>query len=278
VDVRWVELERDGARLWAADHGGEGPPVLLLHGLLGHAREWDSTAAWLTRTHRVVALEQRGHGRSERTPADVSPAAFTADAARWIEQLGIAPAVVVGQSLGGLTALRLAAERPDLVCALVVCEATPAADAGSGGAVRSWLADWPVPFATEAAARTFFGGDTLVARAWTAGLERRDDGLHPAFDAGVVLAALAGANDRDWWGEWQRVTCPTLIVRAIDGAPEAEVERMRALRPEAQLAEIEDSGHDVHLDQPGRWQAALEPFLAGVEPGRARTNRFRPDS
>jgi pimeloyl-ACP methyl ester carboxylesterase len=268
VEVRWHHAERDGARLWAADYGGSGPPVLLLHGLLGHAREWDSTAAWLAGTHRVVALEHRGHGRSERVPRDVSPQAFTADAAFWVERLGLAPVIVAGQSLGGLTALRLAVSRPDLVGALIVCEATPAQDAGAGEAVRGWLAEWPEPFPDEAAARAFFGGDTLFARTWAAGLEQREDGLRRAFDADVLLAALAEANAGSWWAEWQSITCPTLIVRARDGVPEDEVARMRALLPAAHLAEIEDAGHDVHLDQPARWRAVVEAFLASVERDR----------
>jgi pimeloyl-ACP methyl ester carboxylesterase len=264
VDVRWHVVERDATRLWAADYGGAGPSALLLHGLLGHAREWDSTAEWLSRTHRVVALDQRGHGRSERAPADRSPEAFVTDAELWIDRLALAPVVVVGQSLGGVTALRLAAHRPGLVSALVVCEATPAASTDSDEPVRTWLASWPVPFPADAHALAFFGGDTLFARAWTAGLERRDDGLHPAFDADVLLDALAQATARDWWAEWSTIRCPTLIVRALDGAPRDEVEKMLALQPEATLAEIADAGHDVHLDQPERWQAALEPFLAGL--------------
>jgi pimeloyl-ACP methyl ester carboxylesterase len=262
VDVRWHGVEREGTRLCAADYGRTGPAALLLHGLLGHAREWDSTAEWLSRTHRVVALDQRGHGRSERALADVSPEAYVADAELWIDRLALGPAVVIGQSLGGLTALRLAAHRPDLVSALVVCEATPAAGRDSGEPVRSWLASWPVPFPSDADANAFFGGDTLFARAWTAGLERRDDGLHPAFDAAVLLAALAQASARDWWAEWSSIRCPTLIVRAIDGAPEDEVEKMLLLQPRATLVEIPDAGHDVHLDQPGRWHRAVEAFLA----------------
>jgi pimeloyl-ACP methyl ester carboxylesterase len=269
VDVRWHEAERDGAQLRCADYGGAGPSVLLLHGLLGYAREWHSTATWLSRTHRVVAPEQRGHGRSEREPADVSPEAFVADAEFWIERLGLAPAVVVGQSLGGITALRLAARRSDLVRGLVVCEATPAQDPHGVARLREWLETWPVAFPSDAAALAFFGGDTLFARTWTAGLEHGDDGLRPAFDPAVLLAVLARANARDHWAEWSGIACPILIVRARDGVSRDEVQRMRDLRPAAQLAEIADARHDVHLEQARRWRAVLEPFLASLGPVHA---------
>jgi pimeloyl-ACP methyl ester carboxylesterase len=264
VDVRWQAVERAGAQLCAADYGGPGPPALLLHGLAGHAREWDSTAAWLARTHRVVAVEARGHGRSERAPEDVSPEAFVDDAARWIEHLALAPAVVIGQSLGGTTAFLLAARHPALVRGLVVAEATPARDPAGAGAVERWFATWPLPFASAEHALEFFGGDTLWARAWCAGLEERAGGLWPAFEPEVLLAALRQANARDHWDDWAALRCPALAVRAADGVPRDECERMAELLPGCRLAEIAGAGHDLHLDQPERWRQVVTDFLAGL--------------
>ena len=262
MDVRWHEAERAGTRLACADYGGEGPPALLLHGLAGHAREWDSTAAWLTRSHRVLAPDGRAHGRSARSPVDVSPEAFVLDAQHWLRLLARGPAVVVGQSLGGLTALVLAASSPDLVSGLVVAEATPEADPDAVGAVRRWLASWPLPFPSAGRAREFFGGDTLRARAWTSGLERRADGLWPAFEPGVLVRALADAEARSYWDEWASIRCPALIVRASTGARPDEARRMADLKPGTGLSEIEDAGHDVHLDQPERWRTVLLEFMA----------------
>ncbi len=90
----------------------DGTPVLFLHGLAGYAGEWRTTAEWLAGDHRVVALDGRGHGRSERRPDDVSIEAHAADAAYAVEQLELDRVIVVGQSLGGLTAIALAAARP----------------------------------------------------------------------------------------------------------------------------------------------------------------------
>jgi pimeloyl-ACP methyl ester carboxylesterase len=177
-----VLLERDGVRLAGLDFGGDGAPVVLLHGLAGHAGEWAGTAGWLRERARVVALDARGHGGSERFPPDVSRAAHVADAAFAVERLGLARAVVVGQSLGGLTALLLAASRPDLVRGLVVVEAGPGggADAGAREAdladLETSLRRWPVPFVSRAAAVAFFGGPSPAAEAWAGGLEPRDGG------------------------------------------------------------------------------------------------------
>ncbi len=258
---RWQTTSRAGVGLACVDHGGAGPPAVLVHGLAGQAGEWDGTAAWLGRTHRVVAPDARGHGRSERRPGDVSRAAFVDDLAHWIELLGLAPAVVIGQSLGGHTAFLLAARRPELVRALVVAEATPEADPDAPAIVEAWLRSWPVPFAGRDDALAFFG-DTTWGRAWAGGLEERDGGLWPAFDVDVMVAALAATAQRSYWDEWRQVSCPTLVVRAgDDGIPEAIVERMVAEAPRATSAVIRDAGHDLHLYQPRRWQEAVERFL-----------------
>jgi pimeloyl-ACP methyl ester carboxylesterase len=124
--IGWNLLHREGVQIACLDFGGRGPPVLLLHGLAGHAAEWTDTARWLTESHRVLALDLRGHGRSEHAPGDVSRGAHVADVAFATERLGSAPVVLVGQSLGGHLAMLVAARHPTLVRGLVVVEASPA--------------------------------------------------------------------------------------------------------------------------------------------------------
>lgn len=261
---RWHVEAREGTRLCCLDHAGRGQAVVLLHGIAGYAGEWHETASWLSETFRVVAVEQRGHGRSERAPASVSPDAFVADVELWIEQLDLAPAVVVGQSFGGLIALLLAARRPELVLALVVVEASPAADPRAPETVRRWLESWPMPFASRNDALTFFGDDTSWSRAWAGGLEERDDGLWPSFEQEVLLAALSEASERGWWDEWSRIRCPVLVVRGERGALRDETPRMVAALPAARVVEVEGAGHDLPLEQPIRWRETLEGFLGAV--------------
>lgn len=259
----WHFRLRDDARLACLDYGGSGPSVLLLHGLAGYAHEWDETASSLSARHRVVAPDQRGHGRSERSPVDVSPEAFVADVETWVEALGLTPTVLVGQSLGGQTAFLVAAKRPELVRGLVVVEATPEADPGAPAQARAWLESWPVPFASRREAAAFFGGQGARPDAWAAGLEQRPDGLWPSFDPKVLVAALAEGSGRDYWQEWAQITCPVLVVRGRRGwMPEDETRRMVESHPSARLAGIEDAGHDLHLEQSQRWHTVLSQFLA----------------
>jgi pimeloyl-ACP methyl ester carboxylesterase len=266
-------FDRGGVRLAYCDFGGDGPAVLLLHGLAGHAEEWAQTASWLTARCRVVAADARGHGRSERSPADVSRDAVVADAAFVVEQLGLGPAVVVGQSVGGLTALSLAARRPDLVRGLVLVDASPS-DGGEGvdaevSATAEALREWPTRFGSRAEAHAFFAerfGDGLPAEAWTSGLERVENGWQPRFDVDVMARTLRDALSVPSWGEWERISCPTLIVRAGNGMVEpATAGRMTDRLPSAQLVEIAGAAHDLHLDRPDAWRRALTGFLDSLD-------------
>lgn len=265
----WHTLNREGVRLACLDFGGDGPPALLLHGLAGHAGEWSETAGWLTHSHRVLALDQRGHGRSERRPDDLSTEARIADVAFAIEQLDLAPVVLVGQSLGGHLAMLVAAGHPELVRALIVLEASPAG-AGAAGATRlanevgESLARWPVPFVSSEAAVEFFGGPSVSADAWAAGLERRGDGFWPAFEIEVMKQTLRQAVEQDHWLDWRGLACPTLVVRGAAGTLALVDAEMMGQRSGVRVVEIADAGHDVHLERPEQWRQAVCAFLSSL--------------
>jgi pimeloyl-ACP methyl ester carboxylesterase len=256
-------LTRRGVRLAGLDFGGRGASILLLHGLAGYAGEWRDTAGWLCEQARVVALDGRGHGASDRRPADVSLSAHAADAAHAIERLNLGRSVVVGQSIGGQTAILLAATRPELVRGLVVVDADPeGADARTVEGVEAWLRAWPEPFASRRDAVEFFGGTPERAAAWAEGLEERDGGLRPRFEVDVVIRTLTDTVGRSLWGEWESISAPTLIVRAENGdvAPQTAAAMVERLS-QAGLVEVPAAGHDLHLDRPHEWRAILSAFL-----------------
>ncbi|MET8768080.1 alpha/beta hydrolase [Streptomyces sp. NPDC004658] len=262
--VVWSErtVTRDGVRLVCRDWGGPGTPLVLLHGLAGHSGEWEAVARGLSPRYRVVAVDQRGHGASERHPRDVSRAAYVADAVTVIDQLELRRPVMVGQSLGGHTALLTAAAHPDRVRALVLVEAGP----GSGDpnvpvAIGEWLDSWPVPFASREAAAQFLGGGP-AGDGWAAGLEERDGGWWPRFDRDVMVRSLAENAQRPFWAEWDQVTCPTLLVLAQSGfvSPQ-EVDGMLRRGPATVAVSIPKTGHDLHLEQPETLCGLLLDFL-----------------
>ncbi|MFG2714777.1 alpha/beta fold hydrolase [Streptomyces goshikiensis] len=254
----------------------ERPAVLLLHGLMGRAFHWAGTARWLAERHRVVALDQRGHGQSDRPgTGPYTREAFVADAEAVIDQLGLAPVTLIGHSMGALTAWQLAARHPDLVRALVICDMRASAlGEASQQEWEEWFHHWPLPFPTQDAARRWFGEDDPRVERPDPGrgaffaevMHQAPDGWRPLFSRRQMLTARETWVHDAHWEELAQVGCPTLVVRGLDGElGRAEAQEMVRVLPAGQYAEIPDAGHYLHYDQPAAWRAALEPFLDGVK-------------
>ncbi|MFJ2785185.1 alpha/beta fold hydrolase [Streptomyces sp. NPDC093249] len=281
----------DGVRLAAWDlTPGDGAPrtgpgVLLLHGLMGHAAHWAPAVARLAAGPgpgdgprpclRTVALDQRGHGHSDKpATAPFTREAYVADAAAAVEQLGLGPVTLIGHSMGALTAWQLAAERPDLVRALVICDMRASAlGAASQREWRDWFPRWPVPFASLDAARRWFGAeDPWVERPNPARgaffaevLVEHPDGWRPVFDPEQMLASRETWVHDAHWDSLAQVRCPTLVVRGLDGElGRAEAQEMVRVLPHGAYAEIPDAGHLLHYEHPGAWHEVVAPFLHGV--------------
>jgi esterase len=112
-------------QLFHTDLGGAGqPPLLVLHGMLGSSRNWQTAGRDLAVRRQVFALDARNHGRSPHDPV-MNYDVLARDVADWLEARGLPRAVIVGHSMGGKTAMRLACRRPELVERLVVVDIAP---------------------------------------------------------------------------------------------------------------------------------------------------------
>ena len=260
----WHDVSRPDATVHYLDSGGSGQPVVMLHGLAGHAGEWLTTMRHLFPRCRTVAVDQRGHGRSTRMPEDLSRDAFADDVAAVIDAAALErPVVLIGQSMGAHTAFLSAARHPHLVSHLVMIEG----DIGGGdreelAALRKALSSWPFPFPTYDSAVQFFGGDNDLGHAWAGGLEQREDGLWPRWDLEVMIQTMAPVFEREYWREWESLPHPTLLVLGQTGSIDPiRIDRMLAVRPVTRRIMIEHAGHDLHLEQPRAWFDALDEFL-----------------
>ncbi|MER7195839.1 alpha/beta fold hydrolase [Streptomyces flaveolus] len=268
-----------GAELAVVDFGGTGPGILLLHGMMGRATTWHTTARWLTRLGHVVGYDARGHGLSDAPQGPYDRAAHVADAVAVTEALGLAPAVVVGHSMGALTAWQLAGARPDLVRAVVIGDmAAVVPDVQDKWA--AWLYDWPVPFTSLAEIREYFASDHFGAyrigdhpeRAHPAEgdyfvevFREEADGYRPLARPGPVLACRQHWNGRDHTRELDAVRCPALVVAGEHSYFSAAGSRRMSERlPHGSFAQIPGAGHVLHFDDPQAWRSAVEPFVAEV--------------
>lgn len=203
-----------------------------------------------------------------RRPSDVSHRARVDDVGFVLDRLDLGPVALVGQSLGGLTALSVAARHPELVRGLALVEASPS-DGADAQAMAEDMAEalrrWPVPFQSRVAASAFFMdrfGNRFAAEAWADGLEETADGWRPRFDIDVMRETLIAVLSEPTWGDWAKIGVPTLVVRGENGTLSAETAAaMAARRAGVTEVEIAGAGHDVHLDQPPRWRTVLARFL-----------------
>lgn len=245
----------------AVEFGGTGPGILVLHGLMGRATTWWPVAQWLTRYGRVVGLDARGHGRSPHRGGQWRTEDFVADAAELLERRNMAPAVVVGHSMGGLHALVLAATRPDLVRAAVVEDMAPDQRGRTADGWRSHFESWPVPFQSLAHVRSFFGpvGDYFVEC-----FEERADGYHLIADLSDLYGIAAEWGERDYWPFVDKITCPLLVVEAEHTAMPAGQQAELARRAGGQHLVVPGAGHVVHRSAPEVYRGAVEAFLSSL--------------
>jgi pimeloyl-ACP methyl ester carboxylesterase len=253
------------------EFGGGGPPILLLHGLMGRASTWWPVARWLTRHGRVVGLDARGHGRNPHRRA-CDTATFVADLAAAVHELDLAPAVVIGHSMGGLHGLALAAEHPELVRGLVVEDMAVDQRGRSTDDWKPVFDAWPVPFHSLGHVREFFGDQ---ADYFAECVEERADGYHLIADLEQLYAIAAEWGRTSYWPLLPRVRCPLLVLEAERTLmPAEQLAAMAAATPHGRHAVVPDAGHLLHADAPDFYRGAVEAFLAGLP---AWTSRSRPD-
>jgi pimeloyl-ACP methyl ester carboxylesterase len=114
-----------GVKLAFEDRGAGKPAFVFVHGWACDRSFFAPQAEHFARRHRVVSVDLRGHGESDKPPGSYPIAAYADDIAYIIEQLGLGKTVAVGHSMGGVTVLQLAAAHPDCVAAIVMVDPAP---------------------------------------------------------------------------------------------------------------------------------------------------------
>ena len=257
---------------------GAGEPLVLLHALGESALDWRWVLPALARTRHVYAPDLPGFGGSAKPQADYSLAFFERFAAGLLDALGLERAAVVGNSLGGHIALRLALSEPGRVDALVLVDsaglgrsATYALRSltapGYGELAIAWAKTPPGAAARVwAKAHLLFAHPQLAPAPWTA--EQYRLAQLPGF-LEAALAALRAQLDLGGQREvlldrLPHLRMPTLVVwGARDRVfPPSQAQDAVSRLPKGSLALIPDCGHMPHVECPDRFVAALDEFFA----------------
>jgi pimeloyl-ACP methyl ester carboxylesterase len=247
-----------------AIEAGQGPPVVLLHGLFGAAANWGAIQKALAARHRVIALDLRNHGQSPHAAA-MDYASMARDVAETLATLGAAPAAVVGHSMGGKVAMALALAHPDAVSRLVVADIAPVA---YPPALRGYVAAMQglalAPSLTRRAADAALA-ETIPEAGIRAFLLQnlRFDGAAPAWRLGLaeIAAAMPAIEAAPPGGTYPG---PVLVLAGERSGyirPEHHAV-FRGLFPAAGFATVPAAGHWVHAENPTGFLALVQPFLA----------------
>jgi pimeloyl-ACP methyl ester carboxylesterase len=283
-------LDIDGP-IYVADFGGDGPVMLLVHGLGGAHLNWMAVAPRLAATHRVYALDLPGFGRSPLAGRRSSIAANVDLLTRAITRLSRGPIVLIGNSMGGLLSIGVAARHPNLVDALVLVDpAVPAPGAGFPPRLdrvsRTFIATafmprWGAKRLSRAVA--VLGPDSLVRETLRLvsddptridqtvvdahiALEAErlaESSWHESFYAATrsLVAALALKRKVLRWV--QDVVAPTLLLQGDHDrlVPVASARNIASLRPDWEYHEFAGAGHVPMLEVPGEFVEVVADWL-----------------
>ena len=246
-----------------------GPTLILLHGLSDSGACWpDAVRRWMPR-YRILTVDARGHGRSPRWTADQLKAGvgetLRDDVITLLEGLGHPVAkkpVLIGHSMGGGTAVAVAATRPDLVRAVVLEDpaihhrgAIETADLGRERVeeVQSFMDDIAGATARERTGERAW--QEIEVTPWAEAKRRTDVNL---------LATGIAALTTPWIDLWQRIAVPSLLVTGTDDVifSQPRLAEVAALgNPLIDLAVIDEAGHCVRRDNPDGYHAIVDPWL-----------------
>ena len=261
----------NGVSLSYVEHGdAAAPPVVLLHGITDSWRSFAPILPELSRSFRLFAISQRGHGESGKPAAGYTPRDFAADVAAFMEARKLRRAVIVGHSMGAANALRFAADYPERTAALVLIGAVGqrGGNAELQGLRQAWrtLAD-PLDrqFARE------FQESTIAQPVAPAVVEMYvDESLK--VPARVWRSALDGMLRADPAGTMARVTARTLLIWGTKDSVTGRTDQdaLLAGNRRAELKVYEGAGHAVHWEEPARVAADIAAFIAAGA-GRSMT-------
>lgn len=208
-----VRLERDGVGLFLAEHDGAGSPAVLVHGwCCDHGFMTPQFEHFADLGHRVVSVELRGHGRSDRPVQGYAIADFADDVVWLAEQLGIGKPLIVGHSMGGNIAFDIAARYPDFPSAIVMIDSAVARPAPSRVAA-SHMVD-ALRGEDFAEVLRLFVDKGLFLPTDTPALKREILDRMAGTAQHVVVAAMEGLRDHDPDIARGRLVVPSLYIAA----------------------------------------------------------------
>jgi esterase len=254
------------------DWGGNGHPILFLHGGGINAHTWDVVSLMLRERYHCIALDQRGHGDSEWSPAiDYGVATQVGDVEGFIEKLGLANPVLVGQSMGGLNSIAYAIRHSAKMKGLVVVDVGPEINSAGTQRIREFSSTPELEsleaFLERAVKFNPIRDPRVLRRSLFYNLRQLPTGKwslkHDQRRASDDSWRIAAEQRERILRDVSKISCPTLIVRGgkSDVLSDDAAERFAHMLPHARWVRVENAGHNVQGDNPRGLLDAMNPFL-----------------
>lgn len=284
-----------GVTLHYGQIGNPEPPIVLLHGLGWDHTVWREAMTRLSVSRRVIALDLPGHGRSDAPRATYSPAWLAGGVRAFLEQIGVARAVLVGNSMGGLVAAQLAAAQPDMIDALVLVAPALPNDHPPPDKRRSMqFVAGTLPFVGPILAGRFFGRDPDVVVAErlannlvdprrateqvVAGM--RQDAARRGRSPELLAAGVAASRGILWsmtgrrestWAMLRSIAVPTAFIWGEQDRTVPLVISERALGSVrgSHLITLDDCGHTPQAEKPDAFCQSLMSFVRAADAARS---------
>jgi pimeloyl-ACP methyl ester carboxylesterase len=250
-------------RLHAIEAGQGDPPLVLLHGLFGSARNFGSVQREFALRRRTIALDLRNHGSSPHDP-DMRYASMAADVLQTLDRMSALPAVLLGHSMGGKAAMQAALTQPDAVARLIVADIAPVPYPPHLRPVAEAMASLALARGMTRADADAALADAVPEQGMRAFLlQNLQLGQAPRWRIGLS-EIIAGFADIEAWDAAAdtRYTGPTLFLAGASShyiKPEHHP-IIRALFPNARFVTLKNAGHWLHADNPSAFVAVVEAF------------------
>lgn len=254
-------LDRDGVALHYTLSHGDATPIVLIHGWCCDHRHMAPLAQHFARAgHTVLALDLRGHGRSDHPLQTYPIGAFADDVAWCCRRLRLQKPILIGHSMGGIVAYELAEREPRLPGAIVMLDSAVVLPAAARDAIPRLLGPLSGPD-HAATLREFVGSAFFLPSDDPA---RKAEVLDAMCETPqhVMVAAYAGLADYDVGSGHSRYRGAALYIAANEPSPRCDMGRLRELLPQLQTGQTVGSGHFCQLEVPGQVVPMIERFLA----------------
>jgi pimeloyl-ACP methyl ester carboxylesterase len=254
-------------RLHAIQTGEGNPPLVLLHGLFGSARNFGAVQREFAQHRRTIALDLRNHGASPHD-ADMRYASLAGDVLETLADLSALPAVVLGHSMGGKAAMQMALLQPDAVARLIVADIAPVPSPPHLLPIAEAMMALPVaPGMTRAQADAALSDAVPDAAMRAFLLQNLQLGAAPAWRIGLA-EIIADFADIEAWDAPPNAqySGPTLFIAGATSNYIKPEHRpiIRALFPNARFITLKNAGHWLHADNPTGFVAVVEAFLTAT--------------